>query len=226
MLKKMMIFMCSLLLISVVACDNKTADDNFIEALQTGLSERWALEFDEKNNDIEKLNNIELEKLKEFKNASFEDSNLATMVNEYIAYLETDASTKVRDGRVIILKEINDIIPLTFTKEADQKRWEVIIGTAEKYLFLNNLIDTIEFKYVSENADGLKAYQATAKNESLEDYEDFEFEIELKDEAGNVLETVNTEALLWKKGKTVTFTFYSITEFASCNAIGISNTSI
>ncbi len=193
-----------ILMISLIGCSNGSngQDKKFIKAVEKGLDNRWTyLETKEYQNlnekeGLEKAIDKELEKIKGFKNAEFDNPELGKLALDYITSVEAQKEA---------LKYYNNAEKY-YNKwdKAYDKRSECIVTLVEKYGLkvdeegykdlkdnaqvvkeenkINDALDKemkkVEFEMVS-NEYGWKKYEAIVQNTTGAEIQDFYLDISL-----------------------------------------------
>lgn len=219
--------------------DNRTTDEKFIDALKKGLSDRWEpadldKDAEETTETFESYVNAELNQIKQYKDADFEDPDLQTAADAYIASLEHtleitptldkdsnkfyELYSPVYSERGEALLQINEISPLEMANQEDQKELEELLDDAEITKAATDLASQIDFKVVKEDSDEDMGWysadlEAKVKNDTRYTFDYFNVTANIIDADGTVITQGYTSVNAWKPDQTQTFKLYSDKKF-------------
>lgn len=212
--------------------DERPADDRFMDKLTEGINTRWSLYFYEDSTltkeDWEKAIRAEYDLLIPFLEEKFQDTALGDAAKTYVRCVEAsmealetfDPNTwvdvydsKIFQEQCMALYHIDQIRPVTAAEE-HFPRLEYTIDQGEIINMIHPFFDEILFLYV-DGSKTVKKYETTLENTTSLSFKKFIFEIDLYDEAGNVLDTVESPVNRWNPGQKVRFNFKTDTEFSS-----------
>lgn len=216
--------------------DERPADDRFPDRLAEGLQRRWELEKTLKTDrnyvytkeDWTAMFDAEYEKLASFKEDKFKDEALRELANRYIRHLEDSYETlvqfdtdkwedayhsRVYQQQTVTLMELNKICPISVAEEYEKKLTRML-NNGEIISMVTTIIDQIYFLNIRTTAQGI-TYETTIKNSTPLTFEWFTLEIELLDEAGNVLDNKLLELYNWDPDEKVRLNFVTKETFSS-----------
>lgn len=188
----------------------------------------------------------ELDKLQEFKSQSFdfENGELGRLAREYVTLLNDikqlifDTKSSIEDAggdydkfsseyysalypqRTILLKNINEISPIEFTDEEDQKPFHDLLKEGELQEHIAEFLKT-KFETTSDEW-GNKTISAVVTNTSDVTFDYFGFDLNLVSSDGVVVQTTTASTANWTPGSVHTFETYSTKDF---NKIEVANVS-
>lgn len=228
--------------------ENKTYDEDFVEAMATALHDRWAFQKSEEYNQLDDKEALiaatkkerDAIKSEDFDNKKFKDSKLKELAISYVNEL-TDA-IKELDGltnetflekfnelyaqRTKLLVEINDIkkIPLD---EGDQKNFKELIAAGNEFknqeafdTKIDAMLQTIQFEEKpQEFVSDWKQYAAVVENTTGAELKTFSAKVYLDDAAGTRVDTQYINAGDWPAGQKVNFEFSTDKEFAKMTVV-------
>ena len=108
---------------------------------------------------------------------------------------------------------INQIRPISVAEE-HIPRFEYTLTQGEIINMIHPLFDEILFLYI-DGTKTVKKYETTLENTTTLNFKNFTFEIDLYDEDGNILDTVESAVTSWKPGFKQRFNFKTGMEFDS-----------
>lgn len=235
----------SVLILSLAACggggtssSDKMYDDDFISALKSGLTARWNYadtNTDEEKMALEKATNLELEKIAEYKNLPFENTNLQEKAISYINELNNSLDvlssygadafnadwSAHKDRRKKLITEINDIYPLEFDEKYQStlneflSRGQEVAGEEKKAEAAEQLAQNLVFEQIEPDYPDATyiSYEGIAENTSEYDFDSFNVIIDLIDEDGVTLDTCYCYINGWTAGKRVKVDFMTDAQF-------------
>lgn len=229
---KKLIGFFSVIALCVVAtgCSGKTVDENFISDMSKGLEERWKINENSTESTTENWNsyiNAEYDFISKYKDEDFENNDLQNLANEYIESLENAKSitnlvesnydlfwskyTEIYNDRCIALLNINNILPIKVS-DKNQSNLDGLLQNAQNVIDTRNIIKNTNFKIKTK--DGIyKTYEATVENTSKLNFTYFNYNINLVDKNGIVVETTSSSTNNWNIGTKHKFEFFIDKEF-------------
>lgn len=212
--------------------DQRPADDRFMDKLTEGINTRWSMFWYEDSTltkeDWKACIQAEYDRIGPFMEEKFRDSSLGEAARSYIrcvaesleAVQTFDPQTwadvydaKIFQEQCMALYRINQIRPVTAAEE-HAARLEYTLNQGETINMIFPFFDEIMFLYV-DGSKTIKKYETTLTNTTSLTFKKFTFEIDLYDENGNVLDTVESTAGQWKPGSKQRFNFKTNVEFHS-----------
>lgn len=212
--------------------DERPADDRFMDKLTEGINKRWSLYRYEDSTltkeDWEKCIRAEYDLLIPFLEDKFQDKALGEAAEIYVrcvaASMEAvetfDPETwpdvydsKIFQEQCMALYHIHQIRPVSAAEE-HSPRLEYTLSQGEIVNMIHPFFDEILFLYV-DGTKTEKKYETTLENTTTLNFRQFIFEIDLYDENGEILETVESSVNWWKPGAKQRFHFKTAVEFHS-----------
>lgn len=212
--------------------DGRPADDRFMDALTEGINSRWSLHmYEDKSLTKEEWKNCirtEYDLLIPFQEEKFQDKDLGDAAKEYVrcvsesmeAVESYDPETwfDIYDSQIfqeqcVALHHINQIRPVT-AAEDHAPRLAYTLSQGEIVDMIFPIFDDILFLYV-DGTEYSKKYETTLTNNTSLNFRKFTFEVDLYDEEGNVIDTVEASANYWGPGDRKRFNFNTKVEFSS-----------
>lgn len=216
--------------------DERPAEERFPEKLVEGLQQRWQLEaalledpeYVLTKEDWTALFDAEYDQLQSFKEAKFKDTALKEAALAYIKTLDesyealeyagTDRWTDKYDSRAyqqqtVALFKLNQLSPIT-VDEAYAENLSKMLVNGEIIDLVVPIVDQIFFLNIREDASGA-LYETTIENTSSLTFAWFSLDIDLCDEAGNVVESQSVRVEGWQPDQKRRLNFTTKAEFAS-----------
>lgn len=216
--------------------DERPADDRFPEALAAGLEQRWQLEGALKEDkeyvwtaeDWADCFNAEYSLLQSFREEKFQDEALGEAALSYIGSIEASLTALEHFGteawedayhndayqdQTVALLEINDLRPITVSEDYAENL-ERMLHNGEIIKLVRPLFDQVLFLHINTMGDS-QVYETTLRNTSSLKFLWFSFDVQLKDEEGNVLTTETIKVENWKPDEKKRFKFTTQETFAA-----------
>ena len=212
--------------------DSRPADDRFMDKLTEGINKRWSLHrYEDSTLTKEDWTNCirtEYDLLIPFLEEKFQDKALGEAAQTYVrcvaASMEAVESfdpvtwvdvydSKIFQEQCMALYHINQVRPVTAAEE-HAPRLEYTLNQGEIVNMIFPFFDEIMFLYVDGN-NIVKKYETTLVNTTSLNFQKFIFEINLFDENGNILDTVESKVNSWRPGTRQRFNFQTDVEFHS-----------
>lgn len=212
--------------------DERPADDRFMDQLSEGINKRWSLyRYEDSTLTKEDWTNCikaEYDLLIPFQKEKFQDKALGEAVQLYIRCIvasmeaaenfDPETWNDVYDSKIfqeqcMALYQINQIRPVSIAQE-HAPRLEYTLNQGEIISMIFPFFDEILFLYV-DGTKVSKKYETTLENTTSLNFKEFTFEIDLYDENGELLETVESSVNRWKPGSKLRFNFNTKVEFHS-----------
>lgn len=209
--------------ITVTGC-GKSVDRSYLDDMSAGLEARWAIVDSSKDADDETVwtncINAEYDKINKYKNEIFEDKDLGKLAKEYIALVkESKDSLKYYDNtskfttknneisyqRAEIIYKLNKDDKLTIDDKYKNDLSEMA-DSGKTYEAVQVILNNTKFK-MTNNEYGWKDYAATVKNTTEDNFDYFNFNINLVDKKGVVVDTEVASTNNWDKGAKHKFEF-------------------
>jgi len=223
------------------AFDGRPAEDRFPDVLAEGLEERWQLESEMLSRqasegsevyvltrtDWEELFNTEYIRIEPFKEEKFEDEAMGKLAMRYIRSIEASIAALEHLGterwedeynndayweQANVLYLINSQREISVSEQY-RERLEKTLANGEIIDMVHGLIDQVMFLHVDSNYMGEK-YETTVKNTSTLSFDWFSFDVNLLNDAGEVVDTVNIKVEDWEPEEKLRFNFTSKQEFS------------
>ena len=234
------VLLCIIVATFLAACgsggaSSKTVDEKFVSAAAKGLQARWDLS---DKNDTEGTSNTadsfiacvdeELNAIAEYKDAEFEDEALGKLANEYIELLEKSKQlasdyydknystfdseyTPLNQRRSQIIKSLSEDYQLPIDEDHTDTL-NTFIADANLNTAVQDIINSTTFEMIEDDY-GWKKYQAVVENTTEKTFDSFNFDINLVDKDGVVVETQSAYTENWKPGDKHRFEFSTDAEF-------------
>lgn len=216
--------------------DARPADDRFPEALVAGLEQRWELEnaMDEDKEYVRTKEDwaacfeAEYSRLMTFREDKFQDEALGAAALRYLDSIEASRAALEHFGtdqwtdayhsaayqeQTVALLEINELHPLTVA-EAYGENLEKMLTNGEIIRLVSPLFEQVFFLHINTMGD-TQTYETTITNTSSLKFLWFSFDVQLKDEAGNVISTETVKVENWKPDEKRRFNFKTQETFAA-----------
>lgn len=211
--------------------DARPADDRFRDQLTLGLEEKLILIKDAKarredptadfsREDWEAIIDSEYSRLADFAQDNFVDPVLGAEAKYYVnciidskAMLEDYGSDDwvnnflngIYHSQRESLFRLHTLKPITVSEE-NTRALEDMLEDGQIIQLVNGLFDQVMFLQVSYK-NGEWKYETTVTNDTVLNFENFTFEIDLLDEEGEIILTQTSTTNNWKPGKEVRFNF-------------------
>ena len=234
-----LILMCLIFsLVCFSGCGSDVSvDEQFKQDLMTGLSNRWDIADDgvgTKESYAECVAS-EYNMISEYKEADFENDQLGELAVAYIDVLERSNEAigdfaneekfyeewdSIYSERCELLLELNEILDMQFTDEADIEEFEGFLSQGKVEKAVNEIIANTKFEKTKSDY-GWDTYSAVVENTTDEDFDYFDFELKLIDAEGITVETNYATTENWNSGEKVKFEFstdanFETMEIADC----------
>lgn len=212
--------------------DERPADDRFMDKLSEGINTRWSMFWYEDSTltkeDWKACIQAEHDRISPFLEENFQDSSLGEAARIYIHCVATsleaaetfDPQTwgEVYDAKIfqeqcMALYHIHRIRPVTVAEE-HSARLEYTLNQGEIIDMIHPLFEEVLFLYI-DGVGTMKTYETTLTNTTTLNFKEFTFEIDLYDEEGNLLETVESTVRGWMPQGKQRFKFHTNVEFHS-----------
>ena len=212
--------------------DERIPDERFMEKLTEGIDTRWSLKRYEDSTltqeDWIACIGAEYDLLVPFLEETFRDPALGEAAREYIrcvtASMEAARSfdpetwddvytAKLFQEQCMALHRINVLRPVTVA-EKHAARLEYTLNQGQVIEMIYPLFDEVLFLYIGGVA-GQEKYETTLTNTTSLSFRKFTFEIDLFDEGGGWLATVESSVIGWDPGEKLRFSFQTDTPFHS-----------
>ena len=212
--------------------DARPADDRFMDKLSAGINKRWSLFWYEDSSltkeDWTNCIAAEYDLLVPFLEEKFQDEKLEKAAQDYVRCVvasmeelknfDPETWIDVYDSQIfqkqcMALHHINQIRPVSVAEE-HSPRLEYVLNQGEIIEMIFPFFDEILFLYVDAFGTA-KKYETTLENTTTLSFKKFIFEIDLYDENGNVLHSVESSVGNWKPGYRQRFNFKTDVEFHS-----------
>ena len=214
------------------------ADEDFMAAITQGLEARWKITNKFESNplelgaeDMDKALKAELAPVAEFKDAKFKNQDLAEAAVLYVEALEglhgkdfADENTTWQSAyscRVSALHKINEISKIKVSDTYKENLSE-ILSDGEAASVAQDLQDAVVFEKQEpkDEYDTHPTYAAVVENKSELNFSYFEFDINLVDKDGVVVETQTAFTENWAAGTKHRFEFMSDASFDHIEIFG------
>lgn len=216
--------------------DERPADDRFPEALLEGLQQRWQLEAALKEDkdyvwtaeDWADCFNAEYSRLSTFREEKFQDEALEEAALRYIDSIESSLVALELFGtedwedayhndayqdQTVALVDLNGLRPLTVAEEYAENL-EKMLHNGEIIKLVSPLFDQVLFLHINTMGDTL-VYETTLKNTSSLKFLWFSFDVQLKDEEGNIISVETIKVENWKPDEKKRFKFTTQETFSA-----------
>lgn len=209
----------------------KSTDEAFLDDMAAGLEARWEFaDSDEDSDDKEgweKCINFEYDKIHKYKNKKFEDKKLGKLAKAYINLIdESKKDLKYYGNDAKFTAKMDEItyqraaIIYKLIKSGDlkiDKKYKDDIDefkeVGKTYLAVNKIMEKADFKQTKDEY-GWKTYDAVVENTTSSDFSYFNFNINLIDKDGTVVETTMASTDNWEAGTKHRFEFTSDSKFS------------
>lgn len=246
-MKRITKLLCGLLVLFVMtgcsSSQEKSVDESFIDDFKSGLMARWDEAEDNTADSTEEFNKLldaELNEIKKYKDETFENKELGESAKAYInnledtknitKYVNTDYSKfyeQYQDYsqiRAEAMYDINKIQKIKFDSKSDQDIFDSMLEEGELVKEVRNIMSNTQFTLAKNDNeyDTSATYEAIVENTTNTDFDNFYFDIAVKDEQGVIIDTESAYTENWRKGEKHKFDFwlnkpaYSI-EITRCN---------
>lgn len=231
------LMLCILVAAFLAGCSSasKSVDESFISAEAKGLQERWDVSDKQEKDKVESTAetfiacvDAELNAIAEFKEAEFEDETLGGLAKEYIGILEKSKElaadyydknyetfsteyTTINQRRSQIIQKFSEDYQLPIDDDHTDTL-NTFIADAKLTTAVQDIISSTTFE-MTEDDYGWKKYQAVVENTTEKTFESFNFDINLVDKEGVVVQTQNAYTENWKPGDKHRFEFSTDAEF-------------
>ena len=226
----MVAMMTTFALFGCSASENKSTDEQFVEAVGKGLEARWAItDSTEERLTTELMNqaiNKERDAVKEFYEADFENEELGENARAYIDILEETKGedynsssglerwSRNRNMRCAALYNINGIkeIPVSQNK---QSNLDELLNDGKTAAAALDLMEKADFVKQEPEYSGQSyiEYKAIVENSSDVNFSSFTYQINLVDQDGVVVESITASTSDWAAGTKHAFEFMTDKKF-------------
>lgn len=228
----------SLIFILTACSKAQSTDERFISSLQQGLESRWQqvdkFEGQAQGSTTAAWNTYidsELNKISEFKDATFENQDLGNLAKEYIESLEkikentnyidtnysmfTNKTNQYILNRYATLVKINEISPLEFN-EKDKANFEGLLNEGKLAIAAEDIMKSADFQPEPKEYEGSSwtTYSCIVENTSDFTFKSFQFNIDLLDNSGVIVDTVIANLENWVPGTKQKASFSTDVQFA------------
>ena len=221
------------------AYDGRPAEDRFPEVLAAGLNERWTLEaqLHEKEAaegyvlteaDWQAMFDAEYSRIAAFKDETYQDEEAESAILRYIESIEASIAALEHFGTDSWTDEyyngtyweqanslflVDSLRPVTVAEEHLEQMKDMLVN-GEIINMVRPLLEQVMFLHVDSTKTGEK-YETTIKNTSSLTFDWFSLDVNLLDDAGNVLESHSIEVEDWEPEERLRFNFTVAQEFSS-----------
>lgn len=190
----------SLLLVGCSSVNQEKTDDRFIKAVETGLQNRWSINWEDEAS-LDKALKEEKAAVAEFKDATFENEELGKAAMDYLEALDdshaSDAFSDTRsykfldayNKRVKALYQINQITPIEVDSKYEENLYDVL-SDGEEIIAADGRVDELIITGVKKKSSGSEYYEAvvTLKNTTDKPIKFLGFDVNELDGSGNTLD--------------------------------------
>lgn len=204
-------------------------DDDFVKAVGAGLEARWKITDQYEDGEVtaqvmDDALKKELEAVESFEGGNFENPDLATAADEYIAAVKSSKGSDwsayntswmtAYNQRVGAMYKINEIAPIPVS-EKNQGTLDELLAAGEESNVVDGFLNEVVFEKDDPEYDDQTylTYSAVLENDSDLTFYYFSFDINLLDADGVVVDTQTAYTDNWEPGTKHRFEFSTDAKF-------------
>ena len=230
-----------MMLLAICGCSsneskNVSVDDGFYIDLKQGLIDRWKLTDAQDDYDADDFNNYidaELNCVKKYKKANFENEDIGKYAKDYIQtlydakkltkYIDSDLNkweaqytNGIYDDRCVALVHLNNLKKIKFDEKSQTKNFKGLLETGNTTINVRKLIENVNFEKEPDEYEDetYHTYSMVMENITDTDFSYFSFNINLEDDSGVVVETTSAYTDNWGSGQKHRFEFSTDAQFS------------